>query len=111
MNTRIKELRTKLNKSQAEFAEMVGVSQGAVWFWESGKQSPPEQAVRIICQTFGVNRKWLESGIGDMFEDFSEENNRAKQRSFIASLIEKLTPEQRTLLVEAMQEFLKKHKE
>lgn len=109
MNTRMKLLRESLGLSQAAFAEALGVSQGTIWSWESGKQAPPEQSIRLICKTFGVNRKWLENNDGEMFE-LNLEDDRAHQRAFVAAVLEKLSDEQREIIAEAMREVVEKQR-
>jgi DNA-binding XRE family transcriptional regulator len=41
---KMKELRKKLGKTQAEFASLIGVSQRSICFWERGRSSPGKLA-------------------------------------------------------------------
>lgn len=74
MNNRIKELRTKLLKerenkkyTQKDFADRLGLSENFVWQIEKGDRVPSDRTVADICREFGVNRVWLETGVGDPF--------------------------------------------
>ena len=75
MNNRIKELRTKLLKerdnkkyTQKDFAERLGLSENFVWQIEKGDRIPSDRTVADICREFGVNRVWLETGVGEPFQ-------------------------------------------
>ncbi|MCI7530773.1 MAG: helix-turn-helix domain-containing protein [Christensenellaceae bacterium] len=48
----IKKLRNKLIMTQTEFAEMLGVSFGAVNKWESGKFKPTTKTKRKLAPLF-----------------------------------------------------------
>lgn len=72
MNTRIRDLRTNiLRKSdgkkytQQEFADKLGLSQNFIWQIEKGERTPSDRTISDICREFGVDRVWLETGIGD----------------------------------------------
>ena len=75
MNNRIKELRTKLLKerenkkyTQKDFADRLGLSENFVWQIEKGDRIPSDRTVSDICREFGVNRVWLETGVGEPFQ-------------------------------------------
>ena len=75
MNNRIKELRTKLLKkgdgkkyTQKEFADKLELSENFIWQIEKGDRTPSDRTVSDICREFGVNRVWLETGVGDPFQ-------------------------------------------
>lgn len=67
MYTRIKEVRQKLNLTQAEFAEMIGLSQNYIALIETGKRVPSSRTVSDICRVFGVSLDWLKTGESCMF--------------------------------------------
>lgn len=62
MNQRIKKVRMKVDLTQNAFGEALGISRAAVQKLESGENNPSEQTIRAICEKFGVNRQWLETG-------------------------------------------------
>lgn len=61
MEKRIQKVRTDANLTQPEFGNRLGISKSAVQKLEYGGK-PSEQTIRAICEKFGVNRQWLETG-------------------------------------------------
>lgn len=74
MNYRLKELRVHLNLTQQEFADRIGVTRSNIAGYETGKRSPSDAAVSLICKEFGVNEIWLRTGGGEMFTKLSEDD-------------------------------------
>ena len=77
MNTRIKKIRNHNRISQEEFGNKIGITKSSVSLLESGKNSPSEQTIRLICTEFGVNEIWLRTGEGgddNMFAKISEDD-------------------------------------
>ena len=62
MDQRIKKVRIDAGVSQPRFGEIIGISRTAVQKLECGENNPSEQTIRAICEKFGVNRQWLETG-------------------------------------------------
>lgn len=68
--------------SQTAFAESIGMVRGRYKNYEDGTVIPDESTLKLICLTFGVSRRWLETGEGEMFlppqetEDISAELRR-----------------------------------
>ena len=77
MYERIKLLRKELNLSQELFGKKIGITKSSVSLLESGKNSPSEQTVKLICREFNVNKEWLETGKGEMFVKIPEEDETA----------------------------------
>lgn len=73
MSNRIKAVRESLRLSQREFGEKLGVSRDVISNIEYGRVQPKELLLRHICQLYGVNQHWLETGEGEMFKDNPEE--------------------------------------
>lgn len=67
MNERLRELRRALRLSQKDFAAKLGVQQPQLSAWEHGSIPVSRSRVMHICQAFGVNRQWLETGKEPMF--------------------------------------------
>ncbi len=67
MNKRLRELRRKLNMTQQEFADKIGVSRSNVGKYETGFSEPSAAALTLICREFNVNEEWLRNGTGNMF--------------------------------------------
>lgn len=68
MNNRIRTLRKSLGMTQEEFGEQLGVTKLTVLRWERDNKVP-EPSIRLICRVFQVNKRWLETGEGDMVID------------------------------------------
>lgn len=110
MKDRLRELRKSLNMTQKEFADKLGIPRNNVAGYETGKRSPSEAAVSLICREFNVNEEWLRTGKGTMFLPKSDSpiENLAKAYGLNkkeAILIEKfagLNSNQRNSIIEYM---------
>jgi transcriptional regulator with XRE-family HTH domain len=78
MNKRIIELRKKLKMTQEEFAEGIGMKRTTLTLIELNKSNITERTIILICKIYNVNREWLETGKGKMFND----NNIEKRLFF-----------------------------
>ena len=68
MHERIKELRTYLGLTQAEFGEKIAMRQTGVAWLESGDRKITDRVITTICAVFGVDEIWLRTGEGEMFQ-------------------------------------------
>lgn len=68
MNTRLKEIRKKLNLTQTAFGEKIGISAAAISDIEKGRRNLTERNISLICEKFSVNETWLRKGTGDLFD-------------------------------------------
>lgn len=78
---RIKQIReTAEDKklSMAAFGERLGASAAAVNQWEHGKNAVPTTMVNLICSEFGINKDWLLTGNGEMYEPITREAELAE---------------------------------
>lgn len=67
IRSRLKELRKALNEvTQAKFGEKMGLNANTISGYER-TGVVPKSAIVSICQTYNVNREWLETGVGEMF--------------------------------------------
>ncbi len=69
MNDRIKQTRKDANLSMEKFGEKIGITKSSVSLLESGKNSPSEQTIKLICKEFDINEDWLRTGEGDMYKN------------------------------------------
>lgn len=67
MANRIKDIREALKLSQREFGEKLGVSRDVISNLEYDRVQLKELLLRHICELYGVNENWLETGEGEMF--------------------------------------------
>ena len=63
----IKSLRKELSYTQQEFADKIGTPRNNIAGYETGKRSPSEAVISLICREFNVNEIWLRTGEGEMF--------------------------------------------
>lgn len=57
--TKLKRLRTMKGLTQAEFAEQIGRTQGAVGLYERGARKPSIEVLEKIASVFGVDPNYL----------------------------------------------------
>ena len=93
MKTRIFELRNRLNLTQTEFGEKIGLTRNAIAAYERGNANPTGTAIMAIVTVFHVNRAWLETGEGDMFDQSYEQAETARMIDAISD-----SPAMRSLL-------------
>ena len=74
MKERIKAVRIESGYSMRAFGEKIGISAPSIARIESGENNPSEQTIRAICAQFKVNRRWLETGEGDMHPAENEDD-------------------------------------
>lgn len=85
MNERIKELRNVLKLTQQGFADKVGTSRSNIACYETGKNTPSDAVISLICKEFCVNEDWLRNGTGEMFKEKLPEDEVA---SYVEELLE-----------------------
>ncbi len=86
MSNRIKALRKELNLSQREFGEKLGVSRDVISNIEYGRVLPKERFLQHVCQLYGVNKRWLETGQGEMFETIPPDDKLIEAMTIFKSL-------------------------
>ena len=90
MHNRIKMVRESLQLSQREFGEKLGVSRDVISNIEYGRVQPKELLVRHICDLYGVDKKWLQTGEGTMCCVGPKTNKKAEEA---ISIFRSLRPE------------------
>lgn len=73
MNERLKELRKLLGLSQAEFGEIIFLSQKTVAHMEKKVSKLTKRTLALICEKFDVNEEWLLTGNGEIFKENKQE--------------------------------------
>ena len=93
ISERFKQLRNELGKSQTEFGAGIGVSRSVINNIERGVTEPSDVFLNHLCVVYNVNREWLETGEGEMFD-------KSEQLDETAKLIESISdsPAMRSLL-------------
>lgn len=69
MRDRIKLIRKQNNLTQSEFAVSLGLAPTSTTTWERkvNPQIPTDSMQLLICEKYGVNLKWLQTGKGAPF--------------------------------------------
>lgn len=78
MNERIKELRSILGYTQQVFADKLNIPRNNIAGYETGKRSPSDAVVSLICKEFNVNKEWLKTGKGEIFIPIDRQDQIAK---------------------------------
>lgn len=103
INARVKAVRKSKHLNQSEFGKIIGLKQGGVSAMEQDGATVTEQNMTLICQKFHVNREWLETGAGEMFNEgepgifreFAKEYQLTLPEQQVAKYLLKLTHEER----------------
>jgi len=81
LNGRLKQLRKKLELTQDEFGQRIGITGSAISKLESGASGITEQLLKAICREFKVDYIWLTTGESDKEGDdkmfFNEPESKA----------------------------------
>ena len=76
--SRTKELRKALGLTQQEFADRLGITRAAVSKYDIDATDPSDAVISLICREFNVREAWLRDGEGEMFEQLTEDEDRAR---------------------------------
>ena len=114
-NDRIREIRTSLELTMAEFGSRIGVSKQTISNIENGNRQPTEHIIKSIVREFHVRPEWLRDGEGEMFDKQSgllgklrhEYNLTDLETAIIAEFIQ-MNPRERELMLEYGRNLLKK---
>lgn len=70
MKDRLKKIRSEspYGKSQSSFADFLGIPQPNLASYETGRRTPTDAVIQLICQKCNVNEDWLRTGNGEMFQ-------------------------------------------
>lgn len=63
----IKKLRKELDLTQQKFGERIGVKGNTIAQYELGRNEPIDAVLSLICREYNVNKDWLLTGEGEMF--------------------------------------------
>lgn len=83
----IKTMRIKQNMTQAQLAELCGMSVNAVSMLELGKRFPPKRTVEKLCEAFGVPVSYL------MLAGIEKKDIPEEKRVLYRALVEPLRDE------------------
>lgn len=73
IGSRVKTLRERKGLTLKEFGESLGGSKSVAANLEYDRVEPSDMAINLICMKYGVSRKWLAEGVGEMYERDEDE--------------------------------------
>ena len=65
---RIKFIRKQKAYTQQQLGDAIGGKQNTIAQYEMNRNTPNGSAILAICREFGVDKVWLETGIGEPFK-------------------------------------------
>ena len=77
INERFREIRETLNQSQEDFAKKASRTRSEIKNIEYGKTTPKPEVVQAICYAWGIDRIWLETGVGEPFRPMDRDEQIA----------------------------------
>jgi len=101
VNERIIELRRSLKLSQRAFAKAVYVSNGYLAGIELGNNEVKDRLIHLIATAFSVNKHWLLTGQGRMFNSTPEEKMER-----MTCLFNELYPEYQNFVLRQIDELI-----
>ena len=78
VGSRIKEVRDFFDLTQQEFADRLRIKRGAVANYELERNAPIDAVISLIYREFNVREAWLRDGTGEMLEQLTEDEDRAR---------------------------------
>lgn len=80
MKNRIKQIRNSNPnwKSQDLFASFLGIPKANLSSYETGRRTPTDAVIQLICEKCSVNEEWLRTGKGSMFVPKSKDEEIAE---------------------------------
>ena len=89
INQRFRQLRETLNKTQTEWADIIGLSRSGIADIEAGRRNVTEKHIKLLCvepiQGKYINEEWLRFGNGEPFKELPEEDEVA---AYVSDLLE-----------------------
>lgn len=104
INNRIKTVRNFLKLSQRAFGEKLGLSRDVISNIEYGRVKPKKLFLDHMCQQYKVNRHWLETGEGNMFDEISDSEDKFQEA---LSIFQTLRPEFQNYALEQIKGLVK----
>mgnify|MGYP005916602077 FL=1 len=80
MKNRIKQIRNSNPnwKSQDLFASFLGIPKANLSSYETGRRTPTDAVIQLICEKCSVNEEWLKNGTGEMFQPENKNDEISK---------------------------------
>jgi transcriptional regulator with XRE-family HTH domain len=106
VNDRIKTVRKVLNLSQIIFSKGIFLSNGYYADIELGNKKANDRIVELVSTKYGVNRHWLETGEGEMFDKTPPDADLVE----MVTIFKELNPGYKDLILNIIGQLLKLQK-
>lgn len=73
ISERIRLIRKDNKLSQAVFGEKLGTTRDVISNIENGRVEPNGIIINLICNTFNINKEWLQDGSGEKYKILEED--------------------------------------
>lgn len=80
ISDRIKMIRTEEGLSQTDFGKRISMTLSSIYQMEKGMLNPSARTIELISREFNVNKEWLETGEGEMYNLPTDEEEEIFQR-------------------------------
>ncbi|MEY2340912.1 helix-turn-helix domain-containing protein [Acidithiobacillus sp. IBUN Pt1247-S3] len=115
---RVKEIRTRLNLSQAKLGVHAGgVSKSAVHQWETGVTKPAWEALSALHKSLRINPDWVMRGEGSMFEEQASDGlplgarELTPKQQALLGIFDRLTSSQQETIIRELEDIKRKNEE
>ena len=95
---RIEEFRKAKNLKKVDLANTAHLSAAAITLLCNGTNDPSNQTVSMLCDAYGVNKTWLLTGKGSMFEP----SNRKDEIADIVQRLYRADNDSKTALIKCL---------
>ena len=104
---RIKAVRKAQKATQSAFGELLGCGRDTIANYETGRVSPSDTFIQLLCAKFSINETWLRTGDGKMmaatedtmFADFAARYHLSEEDKAAARYFLSLTSTERHLIL------------
>lgn len=114
INIRFKEMRKKLNLSQIQLGNSLGLSSSGISNIENGTRNVTDKHIKLLVATFNINEEWLKNGTGAMqlptdasiLEELVNEYHMTDKQKRILSAFVNMDDTKREVIAEAFFAFI-----
>lgn len=107
---KIRKYRTDNGMKQTELCKLLGISQGALSSWETGRYEPDFKAAKKISEIFGVTIDELMGNDSTKKEPAADTNVDDKLTSDIIDMFQQLTESEKQLVLASVKGILSDRK-
>lgn len=114
INIRFKEMRKKLNLSQKQLGDSLGLSDSGISSIEKGTRNVTDKHIKLLVATFNINEEWLKTGEGTMqlqtdesiIEELANEYHMSDKQKKIIETFARMDESKREIIAQAFFSFI-----